>query len=258
VQGGAEAREAVREIYVEQYVRRKQRCGAELNVQDDRKAKQAETWQSETHVTLCRGSLQKNAEGRNVRVSGLELSAVDLETNKQPVAGKWEDVDQRRRELISEVPGRLWSENEDVYHVTAELVADPVLRMAVRSEQMETQPGLGTGGRGVVSIKREDLADEKGVVEETKRLMRNLLRLDIDGKVGVVIASDGALDEGSTWDDNKRLVLNEFVKHPSRMGQRRVATAIYAGPSNTNLWPHLEFVFKILRLPPDVQIMDRS
>ena len=256
VQGGAEAREAVREIFVEQYVRRKQRCGVELNVQDDRKAKQAETWQSETHVTLCRGSLQKNAEGKNVRVSGLGLSAVDLETNRQPVAGKWEDVDQRRRELISEVPGRLWSESEDVYHVTAELVEDPVLRMAVRSERMETEPGLGTGGRGVISIRKEDLADKKEVVEETKRLMRNLLRLDIDGKVGVVIASDGALDEGSTWDDNKRLVLSELVKHPGRMGQRRVATAIYAGPSNMRLWPHLVFVFKILRLPPDVQIMD--
>eukprot|EP00966_Prymnesium_polylepis_P089376 2069254-Prymnesium_polylepis.1 len=54
VQGGAEAREAVREIFVEQYVRRKRRCGAELNVQNDREAKQAETWQSEPHVTLCR------------------------------------------------------------------------------------------------------------------------------------------------------------------------------------------------------------
>eukprot|EP00966_Prymnesium_polylepis_P298523 6898629-Prymnesium_polylepis.1 len=111
--------------------------------------------------------------------------------------------------------------------------------MAVRSEQMESRPGLGTGGRGVVSIKKEDLADKMQVVEETKRLMRNILRLDIDGKVGVVIASDGALDEGSTWDDNKRDILKEFVKHPGRKGQRRVATAIYAGPSNTQLWPHL-------------------
>eukprot|EP00966_Prymnesium_polylepis_P205417 4760193-Prymnesium_polylepis.1 len=86
--------------------------------------------------------------------------------------------------------------------------------MAVRSEQMESRSGLGTGGQGVVSIKKEDLADKKQVVEETKRLIRNILRLDIDGKVGVMIASDGALDEGSTWDDHKRDILHEFVKHP--------------------------------------------
>eukprot|EP00966_Prymnesium_polylepis_P206386 4782192-Prymnesium_polylepis.1 len=43
------ARGGLRETFVEQYVRRKRRCGAELNVQDDREAKQAETWQSEPH-----------------------------------------------------------------------------------------------------------------------------------------------------------------------------------------------------------------